>query len=333
MRRSNGFSALVLAACLVALLGAACGDSDTGDTQIGGVQSASSGQAEGSKVTLADLSLDQRELAWVAARKSGGEPVTAAMRIREDTYVPKPDGGADGFDYELLLAFGEALGLPVTIVDQTTIDAFFTRDGVMPKDLGAPGSEYGYTPDLLKTVDLYGGPFAVVPWRQRLMTMIPLFPTRSQLAGRIGEEISTVKDMDGKRIAVIKDSIQHRNLKSLAERANLSFGYVYASGETELFDLVADGKADYFLDGSVYFAKNSAKLTGISLSPFPEEVISTGWGVKKDDGKLVSILGKFMAASLRSGLFGSLWSKTFGMDFDAYIRAVLTTAESAGAAP
>jgi ABC-type amino acid transport substrate-binding protein len=160
------------------------------------------------------------------------------------------------------------------------------------------------------------------------MTMVPLFPTRSQLAGRKGEEIHSLKDLDGKRFAVIKDSIQHRNLTNLAASEKIKLNFVYGRDEEELFKMVVKREADYLLDASVIFAKFSSLFKEMSLSPYPEDLVMTGWCVKKGDVALSSILAKFVAASQKSGIFGRLWTENYGMDFTAYVGAVLASPDT-----
>lgn len=278
-------------------------------------------------LTLADLDLDAEAKAWLAERRSGGGALRIAMRERADSYVKQPDGGVKGFDYELVRELCRVLGLRPEISVQKTIDAFFTRDGVMPPDLGT-GGDYSYTPDLLERVDLYAGPFGITPWRGKLATWIPAWPTRNMLAGRKGEEIGNLRQLDRKIFAVIKDSIQEKNLRTLATEHGIGLSFVYGASENECFDLVISGKADYVLDASVVMAKNNQRLGALSLSPFPEPVIAVGWAVKMGNRPLASILSAFMRAAQGNGIFAELWTATFLMDFGEYLDAVLASTEA-----
>lgn len=279
-------------------------------------------------VSLSALGLGPGEKAWLDRRRAGAGSLSVAIRERPDTYEVLPDGSIRGFDYLLLREFAGCLGLELDLRVEQTIDAFFTRDGVVPKDLSAAGSSYAYTPDLMKEVELYVSQFGVTPWRQRLVTMVPLVPTRNQLAGRKGETIRSFSDLDGKRFAVIKDSIQEHSLRDLSAARGIRLSFVYGKDETELYRLVTGKEADYLLDASVIFAKNARFLQGMSLSPFPEDVVMTAWCVRKDEGELASILGKFIAAAQRSGVFGRLWTEDYGMDFEAYVNAVISSPET-----
>lgn len=279
-------------------------------------------------VTLEALDLSPTEREWLDYRRAAENKLKVAIRARPDTYEKMPDGSVRGFDWFLLNEFAGTLGVGIDLKVETTIDAFFAKDGRVPKDISSPSASYTYTPDLLEKVDLYVSQFGVTAWRQRLMTMIPLVPTRNQLAGRKGEDIGSFSDLDGKRFAVIKDSIQQHNLTDMAAKKGIHLQFVYGKDETELYRLVASKEADYLLDASVIFAKNARFLKGMSLSPYPEEVMMTAWCVKKQDVVLSSILSKFIVTAQKTGIFGRLWTEDYGMDFQSYVNAVLASPTS-----
>lgn len=265
--------------------------------------------------------------AWLAAKRASGSPLRVALYLSRDSYEPDGSGGGSGFDYLLVRALADCVGLAMEAVPQASVQAFFTLNGAMPPDLGAPGTAYAYVPDLLSAVHLYALPLAVVPWRERLMDMVPVFPTRSQLAGRKGEEPKGLAGLADKTFAVIPDSFQHKTLRDLAAREGFSFSYRYAADERGLFELVRSGQADYLLDGSVYFAKMGDEMRGLSLSPFPGDIVSTGWGVKKSEPGLRELVAAYIAAAQKSGSFGELWASTYGMDFSSYLGALFATTE------
>ena len=272
------------------------------------------------------LDLSDGEEAWVRSRLSGGQGLRAAVREGNAfAYVPQPDGSVKGFDYDLLVALANSLGLRFELTVVKDIGGFFTKDGVTPPDLGE--ADYDYTPDLLKRVDLYANPFGVTPWRQRLMRMLTIYPIRNQLAGRRGEEVSAINGLDHKRFAVVKDSVQQKTLEDFAAKRGLHFAFEYGANEDGLFDLVRKGKADYILDGSVVFALNVEKLSDFGLSPFFSELQGVAWAVRKDDDVFAGIATRFLEASRNSGLLPALWQKTFHMDYESYVTAMMETEE------
>jgi len=274
------------------------------------------------------LGLSAGEEAWVRNRVARGEGLRAAVREGNAfAYVPQPDGSVKGFDYDLLVALANSLGLGFDLTVVKDIGGFFTKDGVIPPDLGE--ADYDYTPDLLKRVDLYANPFGVTPWRQRMMRMLTIYPIRNQLAGRRGEEVSTIGGLDRKRFAVVRDSVQQKTLEDFAAKRGLAFTFEYGANEDELFDLVRKGRADYILDGSVVFALNVDKLSDFGLSPFFSELQGVAWAVRKDDEAFAGIVSRFLDASRSSGLLPALWQKTFHMDYESYVSAMMATEEGA----
>lgn len=279
------------------------------------------------ELTLSGLAPEPVAAEWLEARKAAGGAFRVAMRERADSYMPQADGSVKGFDYELVAEFCRVTGLELEVSVQRTIEAFFTLEGAMPADLGQ-GGDYSFTPDLLEKVDCYAGPFGITEWRKALADWVPLWPTRNVLAGRKGEEIDGVRDLDGKRFAVIEDSIQEKSLSTLAAAEGISISFVYGLDEETLFGLVETGGADYVLDASVVMAKSRQRHPALTLSPFPEPVITIGWAVKKDDAGLASLLAAFVRASQGNGFFAERWAATFLMDFGDYLDAVLATAGS-----
>ncbi len=320
MRRFATFAVSMAAAAAVAAGLSSCGPGAADAPEARAVPEARAA------LTLEDLRLEPAAADWLASRKASGGKLRVAMRERPDSYVPQADGGVKGFDYELVAELCRVAGLELEVSVQRTIESFFTRDGVMPSDLGQGGA-HSYTPDLLETVDFYAGPFGITPWREALADWVPLWPTRNVLAGRKGEEIGGVRDLDGKRFAVIEDSIQEKSLSTLAETEGIALSFVYGDDEESLFSLVETGGADYVLDASVVMAKSRQRHPALTLSPFPEPVITIGWAVKKDDAGLAALLDAFVKASQLNGVFAELWSATFRMDFGDYLDAVLATAE------
>ena len=161
-----------------------------------------------------------------------------------------------------------------------------------------------------------------------MMRMLTIYPIRNQLAGRRGEEVTAIGGLDRKRFAVIQDSVQQKTLEDFAGKRGLRFSFVYGANEDGLFDLVRKGKADYILDGSVVFALNVDKLSDFGLSPFFSELQGVAWAVRKDDEVFAGIVSRFLDASRTSGLLPALWQKTFRMDYESYVSAMMATEDS-----
>lgn len=273
------------------------------------------------------LDLPPEAAAWLAERRAKGGGLRAAVREGGSfSYIPQPDGSVQGFDWDLLVTLSHSIGLPLDLAVEKTIADFFTRDGVMPEDLGK--ADYTYTPDLLKKVDVYANPWGVTPWRERMMRMVTIYPIRNQLAGRKGEEVTSIKQLDGKRFALVKDSVQQKTLEDFAKANAVKLDFVFDENEDRLYDLVRRREADYVLDGSVIFALNIDKIADFGLSPFFSDFQGVAWAVRKDDKAFASLLETFFESGRQSGLLPALWTKTFKMDFTAYINAMTAAAET-----
>lgn len=274
--------------------------------------------------TFSDLRPSAEEIAWRDARRAAGGALKAGTIHVTGTFEEAEDGTRSGLDWELARDFASTLGLTLEVTVPSNLATFFSRDGVIPSDVETnPAVEY--TPDLLQSVDLYIGPFSVLPWRERLMTMVALYPMQNFLAGRKGEEIRSVGQLQGKRIALLKDSMQDNLLRGLATREGLDLRLQYVSPETDVFAEVLAGKADYTLDGGLFFAQNREKIQGLSLSTFPSEPVRVGWCLKKEEGALASLLVKYVAVVQADGSFGRWFEASLGTNFTDYLSLLATS--------
>jgi len=276
------------------------------------------------ELTRDDLGLTNEESIWIATRKASGTPLRAATVHQTGAFEEAADGTRSGLDFEMVTDLARVLGLPLKIEVPHDLKSFFSRNGTIPPDV-VTNLSLVYTPDLLKTVDLYIGPFTVLPWRERLMTMVPIYPMQNFLAGLEGEEIRKVAQLGGKRLAIIKDSMQENLLRDLATKEGLSIRFEYVSPEVDLFALVANGRADYTLDGGLFFAQNRTKMRGLSLSPFPSEPVRVGWSLKKSDPALASIVRKYIAKVQENGQFSRWFEISNGTSFGDYLTMLATS--------
>jgi ABC-type amino acid transport substrate-binding protein len=212
-----------------------------------------------------------------------------------------------------------------------SLKGFFSRDGMVPPDITTNNSLV-YVPDRLKDVDLYIGPITSLPWRERLMTVVALYPMQNFLAGKKGQELYSLNQLSGKRVAVIKDAMQESLLRELAVREGLKIHFVYIDPKDDLIDAVARGQADYTLDGQLFFAQNRFKMTGLSLSRFETRPVRVGWAMKKTDRVLASLVNKYFAMVQQDGTFSKIFETNYGTTFSDYMD-VLGKALSLGESP
>ena len=279
-------------------------------------------------LSFSDLSPTAEETGWLNRRLASGTPLRAATIHVAGTFEETPAGKLSGLDWEMVRDFARVLGLPVEVAVPHDLKTFFSRDGVIPADVET-NVAISYTPDLLKKVDLYIGPFSILPWRERLMSMVPIYPMQNFLAGRKGEEIRTVAQLNGKRLALLKDSMQDNLLHHLADKQGLTFQFVYSRPEEDLFAAVLEGRADYTLDGALFFAQNRNKMKGLSLSSFPSDPVRVGWCLKKSDPVLGALVQKYLAKIEENGMFVRWFEAAFGTSFNEYLNLLATSMEPA----
>ncbi|MGL1891474.1 MAG: transporter substrate-binding domain-containing protein [Spirochaetaceae bacterium] len=271
-------------------------------------------------VELHDLDLTASETLWLDEKRKTGKLTIATVNSKE-TYMVKEDGTVIGFDYNLINNLTQILGLQLDINLQEDITGFFAKDGIFDIDVTTDPSII-YTPDLLNEVDIYVGPFSIVPWREKLMTMVPMMPMGQVLAGRVGEEIFDITELDGKRLAVLAGSYQETLILGLMDEKDFTVEFSYMDSTDDPLEFVKAGKADYLLDGAVYVAKGMNSLEEIVVSPVKIDLVTIGWAVRKDNWRLVTILEKYINKSLGNGSFGRLWKENNGVDFEYYLNLI-----------
>jgi len=145
------------------------------------------------------------------------------------------------------------------------------------------------------------------------------------LAGRKGEEIRTLGQLKGKRFALLRDSMQDSLLKALGESQGLGLRLVYVSPETDVFAEVLENRADYTLDGGLFFSQNRDKIRGLSLSSFPSDPVRVGWAMKTQDAALEGLVRKYIAKVQANGAFGLWFEKALGTNFTDYLSLLATS--------
>jgi len=271
-----------------------------------------------------DLEPTPEETAWVQARRASGNRLVAATVKVAGVYQEGANGTRTGLDWDLVRGFAKVLDLNLEVRVPQDLKTFFSKDGTIPANVETDGTLV-YTPDLLKTVDLYVGPFSILTWRERLMSMIPLYPMQNFLVGRRGEEIRWPAQLAGKRFAVLKDSMQDNLLHDFARRQGLKLRYVYVSSDTDVFAQVADRRSDYALDGGLFFSQNQSRMSTLSLSGFDSDPVRVGWATKLRDRALASLVRKYFAKVQENGTFERYFAANYGTSFDDYINILATS--------
>ncbi|MCR9220298.1 MAG: transporter substrate-binding domain-containing protein [Alphaproteobacteria bacterium] len=88
----------------------------------------------------------------------------------------------------------------------------------------------------------------------------------SLIYGRPGLGLDSLRDLDGRRIAVLRDSIQHRRLQQLPEREGLRPDLVLTASHEDSLRAVEDGRADAAVVNNFFGYENEARFE-IERSP------------------------------------------------------------------
>ncbi|MGM0526219.1 MAG: EAL domain-containing protein [Pseudomonadota bacterium] len=99
----------------------------------------------------------------------------------------------------------------------------------------------------------------------------PALLSWSQLYASAGQQISSLLDLEGKRVAVLSDSVQQKYLKNLANSFDLEIDIFFVDSYAEGFAAVKDGKVDAVATNQFYgnqqVAESSVAMTPIMFLP------------------------------------------------------------------
>jgi glutamate/aspartate transport system substrate-binding protein len=101
-------------------------------------------------------------------------------------------------------------------------------------------------------IDLECGSTTNTAERRKLVAFSPtMFVTGTKLLVRRGSGIRSLRDLDGKTIALTRGTVQETTVPSIVERQKVAVKFVYGADHNESFQLLATGKADAFANDDV----------------------------------------------------------------------------------
>lgn len=266
--------------------------------------------------------LNEREKAYLSRLQDNGEIRFAVINDEESYYVDE-NGEYRGFDYVYAGLFAEKLGVQAGFFEQEQITDFFTRNGEFDSTI-ISDPDISYVPDLMDTVDIYAAPFGINEWRRRLVSMVPFFPVGVVIIGPEASAIESYNDLDGLAAAVRPGDFQIPMLQSIMEEHAVSIRLIEYEEEEDVFAVLREGRADITIDGSLFLARTVQELGDMQVSPLTLSLVPVGWAVDPREEELSSILEKYVAYTLESGTFASVWEQEMGVNFDYYLDLVST---------
>ncbi|GAA5526133.1 membrane-bound lytic murein transglycosylase F [Microbulbifer aestuariivivens] len=215
------------------------------------------------------------------------------------TYYEDASGNRTGFEYDMLKAFADELGVTLKIRDAHDLDHMFGR--LTDPDEGAHLAAAGLT---------------VTKARREQVRFTPsYFEIRQQVIYRLGEERpSGIKDLEGKTLAVLAGSAHAEELKRLSQRyPGLRWEEISDVDAVELMEMVDQGEFDYALVDSNAYAVHRGLFANIHLAFNLTQFQPVAWAFPKgSDDSLYLAARQFMLRANTSGMLAELREKFFG---------------------
>jgi polar amino acid transport system substrate-binding protein len=125
-----------------------------------------------------------------------------------------------------------------------------------------------------------------------------------------GTNIESIKDLDGKKLAVVKGST---NADIVAEKAPGAEA-VYFSTSAEAITAVKNGQADAFMEDSNFLAFQVQQNPELEVVGEPSHLEYNAFGVRKGDQDWLNYLNLFVFQINTDGTNDELYNKWFGTD-------------------
>lgn len=243
---------------------------------------------------------------------------TIATRISDHVYFPQENGSIKGLYYHMAKDFADHFNLRLSVKTVRWFD-YFSKNGKFPQQV-RQDAEYVYTPDLIQEVDVYVDAFTLYPWREKIFTMVKLFPIKTMAITRKGEGLADIKDLKGKILAIQPQSTYADTLNAIEKKLSANFHYLEVKSFTEGLKAVSEGRADVTCMDS-----HDAWITqyeNLDMSIPLSDIQYICWIVKKEDKILAAILRKFFYHAMESGSFDRLWVDNYNIPFSRYLKMI-----------
>ena len=215
------------------------------------------------------------------------------------TYYEDASGTHTGFEYGMLQAFADELGVELVIRDAHNLDEIFTRlqDPEASHHLAAAG-------------------LTVTGERREQVRFTPsYFEIRQQVIYRLGEERPReISDLEGKQIAVIAGSAHAEEMRRLSRHyPDLQWQEISDVDAMELVEMVNEGKAHYAVVDSNAYAVHRGLYPKTGLAFNLTQFQPVAWAFpRSDDDSLYRAARSFMLRANTSGLVAELREEFFG---------------------
>ncbi|MBN1519341.1 MAG: transporter substrate-binding domain-containing protein [Spirochaetales bacterium] len=250
-------------------------------------------------------------------RRSG---LRAALDADLTVYESRPGLPPAGYHYALLARFAETFGIEL-VVETVSFQDFWTAGGALPERVKTD-PKLPWTPDLIRRVDMYVAPFTPLPWREKFLRFVPVFPSTLVWIFREDDRVESIADLEGRPLCVLADSSYEPWLAERLAETGVRPVVTRTQSMGQSVDLVATGAADATLADSSFAVAWLRGYATLAMYPASKTVDELSWGVKKDDEELAGLLRAWLDAAKARGAFEDVWYDYHGSSFAEYLGVV-----------
>ncbi|MGL6162309.1 membrane-bound lytic murein transglycosylase MltF [Microbulbifer sp.] len=215
------------------------------------------------------------------------------------TYYEDASGAHTGFEYGMLEAFADELGVKLIIRDVHDLNQMFAR--LKNPEEGAHLAAAGLT---------------VTPERREQVRFTPsYFEIRQQVIYRLGEDRPRkVSDLEEKKVAVIAGSAHAEEMRKLSRRyPGLEWEEISDVDTMELVEMVNEGKFHYAVVDSNAYAVHRGLYPNTHVAFNLTQFQPVAWAFpNSDDDSLYHAARLFMLRANTNGLVAELREQFFG---------------------
>ena len=152
------------------------------------------------------------------------------------------------------------------------------------------------------------------------MIIEPIFPTKTMLITRKGNEVSDLKELSGKKIAISKSTSGYDALIAIEKKYSIDIEFLFIDDKTEVFRLIKNGDAFATCRDANIVMNILKDYPGLSISKPITEAEYLGWGINKNNLLLASILRKYIKYAKETDAFNPIWKKQYYINYYEYLK-------------
>lgn len=274
-----------------------------------------SGPGEPTGEGTAEVAFSPEQTAFIEEVRARGGLKVAVHEI-PSAYDRDSSGRPEGFAHSLSVDFAAYLGVPVEF-GETSFEDVFGTGGVLPPGYDS-NPDVVYQPDVFASYDMVASNLSILPWRLKLMDMVPFVPNTIVLVVPRGSDVTTIKDLNGLSVGVPSGTAYQAAMNSIMMTDDVRPEVVAIPFDVDLLGEVSAGHVDAVLIDSLQLFSSLSKYPEL-VPAFPvSDLHYLAWGVKKGNDVLESLLLDFFDQSRVSGKMAEDFNKSMGFTLGEY---------------